>query len=889
MIQPLLCFVKSLGLRVNHLWLKMAVMFSGAAALIWFLIRVIPKPSRASYPCQRAAFPVATSFVIWLCASLGGKMALDRLKQRFARHRWAVVCLGVVSILALTAWSIALIGERGEAASEKKVTDFNFIPATPNDPKGIARGINPGLVVWGRDPKATKWDGQWKAKTGQWWTDDNTDQTRVDGMLAGTLLKLTSGKSDEDAWKAIFRYYNKQSRNLEDRGYQPGETVAVKINLNNATASTKDDNYIDASPQMVLAMVRQLVNQAHVPQANIIVYDAQRFIYPFMLTKVWSEFKDVRFVQKTAPTEDQPKNPAYGDFHGLEGAEWVEGVDYSNGKYKKARQIPKQILESTYLVNLALLKAHSYPYNTMEDGDNGQTAVTMTGKNHFGSILGTSELHKAINTDQEGVKNAYSPMVDLAASPNLGAKTILYVLDGLYCGRKWRSYPLHFPNPPFNNRVAPYENSDWPASVLVSMDGVALDSVGLDILNAQTKNNDDEQGHPRVLIRANADDYLFEMAEPDHAPSGTAYKQGGKPVTSLGVHEHWDSDASKRYSRNLDPVNGKGIDLMYLPMGEANDSSRATPSKAAAKASVEPMGPAVLPGKGLAQHDFFYAGEAKTQDMFIVRQGKIVWSYRNSNSKGEISDAMLLSNGNVLFAHQFGVTEIAPDKSVVWNYDAPKGSEIHTAQAIGKGHVLFVQNGDPAMVKVVNTVTGATEKEFELPVGNPKSVHGQFRHVRLSPDGTLIVTHMDMGKVCEYDANGKEIRRITVAGPWGAQPLANGNLLITGKDGVREVNKKDETVWEFAPTEVPDIKLLNLQLAYRLANGNTVINNWSNQWSMKVDITNAPVQAIELTADKKPVWGLRSWEAPADLGPATTIQFLDEPSAPENVSFGGIK
>lgn len=36
--------------------------------------------------------------------------------------------------------------------------------------------------------------------------------------------------------------------------------------------------------------------------------------------------------------------------------------------------------------------------------------------------------------------------------------------------------------------------------------------------------------------------------------------------------------------------------------------------------------PAVLPGKGLAQHDFFYAGEAKAERMSIVRGGQVVWS-----------------------------------------------------------------------------------------------------------------------------------------------------------------------------------------------------------------------------------------------------------------------
>jgi hypothetical protein len=74
----------------------------------------------------------------------------------------------------------------------------------------------------------------------------------------------------------------------------------------------------------------------------------------------------------------------------------------------------------------------------------------------------------------------------------------------------------------------------------------------------------------------------------------------------------------------------------------------------------------------------------------------------------------------------------------------------------------------------------------------------------------------------------------------------------------------------------------SLQLATRLPNGNTIINNWFNEWSGKVDPANAPIQAIEVTPDKKVVWALRSWTPPADLGPATSIQLLDVPGAPEN-------
>lgn len=857
---------------------RLAALVSGLVALIWFLVRVIPKPSRAGYPCQRAAFPVASGFVLWLMGTFGIKVMGGRLARLWTGTRKPVAWAALATILAVAGWTLAIFTNQSAAQSKAAiVTDFHFIPAPSNQPVGTARGIFPGRVTWARDPQATHWAGHWQQTSDQWWLDENTDQTRVDAMLAATLTRLTGAANEEGAWKAIFEFYNQRARALEHRGYQPGEVVAIKINLNNSEHAVKADNYIDAAPQMVLAMVRELVRQAHVRPEDILIYDARRLIPPCILTKVWGEYKDVRFVQQKPAQPEQPKNPGYGDYHGLEGAQWVEGVDYSNGKYKDARLIPKQVFDATYIINQALLKAHSYPYNTMENGDEGQTGITMCGKNHFGSIKGTPELHPAINTDQEGKPNSYSPMVDLAASPHLGAKTILYVLDGLYSGRKWRSYPIHFPNPPFNNRVEPYENPDWPASVLASLDGVALDSVGLDILFAQTKNNNDAQGRPRVLIRANADNYLFEMAEAEHAPSGTVYRQNGAPVGSLGVHEHWDNDATMRYSRNLDPQNGKGIELIYLPLNGSAPLATHAPAETAAVPAPEqaPAAPAALPGNGLAAHDMFYAGEAKVEQMFIIRGGSIVWSYTH-NGQGEISDATLLPSGNILFAHQHGITEITAAKQVVWNYDAPAGVEIHTAQPIGTDRLWFIENGNPAKFKLVNKTTGATEKEFTLPVANPGKIHGQFRRARLTAAGTLLVAHMDLGKVVEYDLNGQALWSVPVPGVWSVTPLANSNILVSSTRGfVAEMNRAGQTVWEFKASEAPACKLANLQTAVRLPNGNTLINNWFNQWGGKFDAGNPPIQAIEVTPDKQVVWALRSWTEPAALGPSTTIQVLN--------------
>jgi hypothetical protein len=329
--------------------------------------------------------------------------------------------------------------------------------------------------------------------------------------------------------------------------------------------------------------------------------------------------------------------------------------------------------------------------------------------------------------------------------------------------------------------------------------------------------------------------------------------------------------------QNLIPV--LGLALSFVPLVSVQ-------SQAAEGATAMAQ---VLPGKGLAQHDFLYAGESKNRRAFIIRKGQVVWSYDDPAGRGEISDAVLLSNGNLLLAHQFAVKLISPEKKVLWSVDAPKGTEIHTAMPIGTEHVLYVQNGDPALVKVVNIKTGETKKEFQVPVGNPKGVHGQFRHGRITASGTLLLAHMDMKKVCEYDANGKEVRSFPAPNPWGVTPLKNGNFLVVDRPSIREVTPTGETVSTIAPgTDSPEFKMNSLQMAWRLPNGNTLVNNWFNEWSGKLDRTNPPVQAVEFTPDKKIVWVLRSWENP-DLGPATTIQILDEPSAPEQVTFGDIK
>ena len=102
--------------------------------------------------------------------------------------------------------------------------------------------------------------------------------------------------------------------------------------------------------------------------------------------------------------------------------------------------------------------------------------------------------------------------------------------------------------------------------------------------------------------------------------------------------------------------------------------------------------------------------------------------------------------------------------------------------------MVFVQNGHPAMVRVMEIPSLKIVHEFEIPAS--KGVHGQFRNARLSSRGTLLVCHMSQGYVAEYSVQGNELYRWEMPGAWSVTELAKENLLFVGKGNtVKEITR----------------------------------------------------------------------------------------------------
>ncbi len=533
-------------------WVAGVWLVAGLLSLIWFLVRVIPKPSRASYPCMRVAAPFASSFVVWILGLAGSVIAFRKARERIRESRFvlaaACLCVGVLAA------SLALLGARIPSASAWLTSVVSSTePDASNDPIGVANGLNPGRVVWVYDPDATNWEGP-GAGDGHWWEPGHTDQAVVDSMISRSIRWLAGKPTEGLAWEALFRHFNRV-HSKGNAGYASGEKIAIKINLttvNIINGSVDPDTYekigylngADTSSQMVLALLRQLVNVVGVAQADIAVGDTLACFPNQWHDYLAVEFPDVRYFDYI------------GDF-GRTRVEHSEVPLYfstPDATGAKTDYLPVSFADADYVINFAVLKGHS-------------SGVTLCGKNPYGSLIrnpmgwerGVREdyydLHLSLPNEMWSPgRGHYRAIVDLMGHEDLGGKTVLYLLDGLYGGYYAEGTPYKWNTSPFNG--------DWPSSLFVSQDPVAIDSVAYDFLLEEWPDVvSGGAGAPDSLL-GGAQDYIHEAALAYDPPSGTFYdpEGDGTRLASLGVHEHWNNSTDKQYTRNLGT--GSGIELI---------------------------------------------------------------------------------------------------------------------------------------------------------------------------------------------------------------------------------------------------------------------------------------------------------------------------------------
>jgi len=494
----------------------------GIACLFWFLIRVVPAPHRSQYPCQQISIPIALGYIAFWSVLFHG--LLRWIRKVKLKTSTVLPTISVIFIIIFTITGIVFADNYFNYGSSSEPWD-----PIPKDPIGTPQGINPGRVVWIWNPDATESD-----LNGYWWKTENNDQMVIDRMISSGMQGLTGEEDNHAAWDSLFKYFNK-IHGYDEVGYQTGEKIAIKVNLNNCwnyyvDPYTAKDNDRDASPYVLKALLRQLVNTVNVSQEDITVYDASRPMANWFYNRVYyetypaiplvPEFPDINYVDAEGGAQGRQKVEAS-----------TEKIYFADGTGLN-RTLPTCVVDAKYIINMPLLKRH--PLN------NGN-GVTLSGKNMFGTWI--EPVVKIHSYHESGhILGNPAPQTDLLAHTHIGGKTLLYLGDGTYATLFDHSTIGKSQMYPFNN--------DWTNSLFFSQDPVAIDSVMYDFLHAEGTNPSE-----------GSQNYLHQAADP---PSGVydPENDGIYLSDSLGVHEHWNTTVDIFSSTRYSGASINGIDFI---------------------------------------------------------------------------------------------------------------------------------------------------------------------------------------------------------------------------------------------------------------------------------------------------------------------------------------
>ncbi len=513
---------------------KIAFFILGLGSTIWFLIRVIPKPSRAAYPCMRASAPFMSAFVLYLIGLASTIYIFKEKKGQLFLLKGVLAIVFVVSLL----FSFQL----STPGSEQTLVDATYL--TANTPIGVAKGIYPGRVVWEMDKDAT--NENCTNKTGNFWfMNQNTNQVVVEKLLANGLKNISGENTSAKSWNAIFKYFN-SNHNKGSVGYTSGEKIVVKINCTTLSSGGRTLNQqLNATPQLAIALLEQLIDTLKIAQADITFGDPYRGMPNEIYNLCHTKYPNVHYIEGLGTSgREQTKLSKDNVFF------------TSDGSFKS--RLPQAYLDAAYLINMPSLKTHN------------SAGITVAAKNHQGSVISADQtatnqsminfLHYDYPVDG-GAKNQvmgiYRHITDYIAHKYLGGNTLIYIVDGLWSGRNWDGVIEKWKMPPFNN--------DWTSSLFLSQDPVALESVGFDFLYNEYKDYPAAHGNVNYPMVSGVQDYIYQAADPVNWPAGIKYDPSSadhsSPVASLGTEEHWNNSTDKQYSRNLGT--GNGIELIF--------------------------------------------------------------------------------------------------------------------------------------------------------------------------------------------------------------------------------------------------------------------------------------------------------------------------------------
>lgn len=337
------------------------------------------------------------------------------------------------------------------AIQDQKGQSISDLEAQATVEAYMTGGLSRPKVVHVQNADATFWD------FGDDYYGDFVDQNVVNNMVDQGVMALTGTSSIVEAWQVLVP------------GYSPGRAIAIKVNFNNCwwcdkclTGCQDWELAIDALIHPVNAVVRGLLHAyASLSIDDIWVYDATNANDPRQIPGRFRNgclYPGVRFF-------DMGCNETAG-YISTDPTALVAWRNPAEIPTPEPTRVTDVLVGASYLINMPIMKKHV------------GKGVTLSFKNHFGSIDNCANLHDwtGLGSPHYG-GTAYSPMVDIYRNAHVHAKTVLTVADALF-GNWENNIGKPFPWATFDSKA--------PNSLLFSTDPVAIDCVMCDFLAAET-------------------------------------------------------------------------------------------------------------------------------------------------------------------------------------------------------------------------------------------------------------------------------------------------------------------------------------------------------------------------------------------------------------------
>lgn len=273
-----------------------------ALSAFWFALRVIPKPSRIVYPCQRT-----TLAMIFARIGLGVSIACATL-TKFAQKK-LVKALIILVLLIYISFPFLL---QAYYATRYAMIGRGRIQYT----------ILNNKVVRVHSEHATNWD----FTTVYYW--EYVNQSVIDRMVEEGVKAFTGASDVQTAWQQILS------------NYSFGDIVGIKINGNDFWNSRLDE--INTIPEIINAVING-VKSVGVPESDIWVIEPSdgrnRYFYQYYYDSINGLYPDVRLLDND--------DVSFGTY-----SELRVSFPYTSDHY-----ITDQMYEIDHLIMIPIMKA----------------------------------------------------------------------------------------------------------------------------------------------------------------------------------------------------------------------------------------------------------------------------------------------------------------------------------------------------------------------------------------------------------------------------------------------------------------------------------------------------------------------------------------------------